>query len=55
MARPKSKIKRKTLSTTIEIKLLEKMKEISKEKKIPLNRLMEEAMEEWVERIEIKN
>ena len=50
MARPKSKVKRKTLSTTLEIKLLEKMKVISKDKKIPLNRLMEEAMEEWMEK-----
>lgn len=49
MARPKSKVKRKTLSTTIEIELLEKMKEISKEKKIPLNRLIEVAVKKWLE------
>lgn len=49
IGRSKSKVKRKPLSTTIKIELLERMKDISEEKKIPLNRLIESAMEKWLE------
>lgn len=48
MARPKSEIKRKAIGTTIKVELLNKLKEISEEEGIPINRLIEVSLEKYL-------
>lgn len=50
MARPKSKVERKTLSTTLKIDLLEKLKEVSESEGIPINRLIEVSLEKYLDK-----
>lgn len=45
MTRPKSKVVRKTLSTTIKVDILDKLKEVTKFKEILINRLIEISLE----------
>ncbi len=54
IARPKSNIERKTLSTTLKIELIDKLKKNSDEKGIPINRLIELSLEKYLDDIEIK-
>lgn len=54
MGRPKSGIERKTLSTTIKVELLKKLKETSEDQGIPINRLIEISLEKCLNSIEIK-
>ena len=44
MARPKSKIRRETISTAIDKKLIELVRDLSVEIGIPINRLIENAL-----------
>ena len=50
MVRPKSSIKRKALSTTIKVDILEKLKEVSETEGIPINRLIEVALEKYLDK-----
>ncbi len=53
VARPKSSVKRKALSTTIKIDVLEKLKRVSEVEGIPINRLIEVALEKYLDKTEI--
>jgi Ribbon-helix-helix domain len=44
MARPKNKIRRETINTTIDMKLLKIVRDISEDTGIPINRLIENAL-----------
>jgi len=49
MARPKSKIRRETVNTTIDRKLIELVRDISEKTGIPINRLIENALRDKYE------
>lgn len=49
MARPKSKIRRQTINTTIDKNLLKIVRELSEDTGIPINRLIENALREKYE------
>ena len=55
MARPKSGIERKTLSTTIKKDLLIRLKEVSEAEGIAINRLIEVSLEKYLEKTGINN
>jgi len=50
MGRPKNKIKRQTINTTIDKKLIKVVRDISVETGIPINRLIENALREKYEK-----
>jgi post-segregation antitoxin (ccd killing protein) len=50
MARPKSKIRRETINTTIDKKLIELVRDISVDTGIPINRLIENALRDKYEK-----
>jgi post-segregation antitoxin (ccd killing protein) len=50
MARPKNKIRRKTINTTIDKELLKVVRDISEDSGIPINRLIENALRDKYEK-----
>ena len=50
MARPKNKIRRKTINTTIDKELLKIVRDISEDTGIPINRLIENALRDKYEK-----
>ena len=50
MGRPKSKIRRETINTTIDKKLLELVRDMSVDTGIPMNRLIENALRDQYEK-----
>ena len=50
MGRPKSKIRRETINTTIAKKLLELVRDMSVDTGIPMNRLIENALRDQYEK-----
>ena len=50
MARPKNKIRRQTINTTIDKKLLKIVRDISEDIGIPINRLIENALRDKYEK-----
>lgn len=50
MARPKNRIERKAIGTTIKVELLERLKEVSETEGIPINRLIEVALEKYLDK-----
>lgn len=54
MARPKNEVQRKNINTTLKTELLEKLKLMSNDSGIPINRLIELALENSLDNIKIK-
>ena len=54
MGRPKIKIERKTIRTTLKIELLNKLRTISDESGIPINKLLELSLEKSLESIKLE-
>ena len=50
MARPKSNIRRETINTTIDKKLIELVRDMSVDTGIPINRLIENALRDKYEK-----
>ena len=50
MARPKNKIRRATINTTIDKDLIKIVREISEDTGVPINRLIENALREKYEK-----
>jgi len=50
LGRPKSKIRRETINTTIDKKLLELVRDMSVDTGIPMNRLIENALRDQYEK-----
>ena len=50
LGRPKSKIRRETINTTIDKKLLELIRDMSVDTGIPMNRLIENALRDKYEK-----
>ncbi len=50
LGRPKSKIRRETINTTIDKKLLELIRDMSVDTGIPMNRLIENALRDQYEK-----
>jgi len=53
MARPKSKIKRNPICTTLKEDLLERLKEVSEAEGIAINRLIEVSLEKYLDKTSI--
>lgn len=54
MARPKNKIIRKNLNTTLEVNILEKLRDLSNETGIPVNKIIELSLEKTLDKIRIE-
>ena len=50
MARPRSDISRSPICTTLKDELLEKLKDVSKNEGIPINRLIEVSLEKYLDK-----
>lgn len=54
MARPKNQVQRKNINTTLKTELLEKLKIMSNDSGIPINRLIELALENSLDNLKVK-